>query len=319
MKQMVRGGVVLVVTAVVLAGRMEAQTATAAPSAKAPATKDRAASTGTAAPAAAETPLEKAVEAYLRNVYALGADVELTMSTPKESEVPGLLETTVNLKTADNTQSAKFYLSKDGKYLIRGEISDLSKDPLAESIAQIQTKGAPSLGDPKAPITLVEFSDFECPVCRSLHDVLRGLLPNYPQVRVVFKDYPIEILHPWARTAALAGHCAYEQDPAAFWKLYDAIYDHQDVISASNAWMKMTEYAGDALLNADTFRACLASPEAAAAVDASRANGQQLEVNSTPTVFVNGRRLLGADARLLEQYFQYELAKLKPASSGDKK
>ena len=271
-----------------------------------------------ATPAAPLSPLQKTIEAYLRNLYALGPDVELSVSTPKES-IAGLLETTVEVKSPENTQQAKFYLSKDGKYLIRGDVSDLSKDPLAETIAQLQTQDAPSMGDPKAPVTLVEFSDFECPVCRSLHDVLRGLLPNYPQVRVVFKDYPIEILHPWARTAALAGHCAHNQDPAAFWKLYDAIYDHQDIISAENAWMKMTEYAAQAGLNSDAFRTCLASPQAAAAVDASRQNGQQLDVNSTPTMFVNGRRLVGADAHLLEQYIQYELAKLKTKKVAEKK
>jgi protein-disulfide isomerase len=269
-------------------------------------------------PSAPQTALQKTIEAYLRNLFALGPDVEMSISSPKES-IAGLLETTVEVKTPDNTQEAKFYLSKDGKYLIRGDVSDLSKDPLAETIAQLQTQGAPSMGDPKAPVTLVEFSDFECPVCRSLHDVLRGLLPNYPQVRVVFKDYPIEILHPWARTAALAGRCAYSQDPAAFWKMYDAIYDHQEVISAENAWMKMTEYAAQAGLNSDAFRTCLAGPEAAAAVDASRQNGQQLDVNSTPTVFVNGRRLVGADAHLLEQYIQYELAKLKANRGAEKR
>jgi len=170
------------------------------------------------------------------------------------------------------------------------------------------------LGDAKAPVTLVEFSDFECPVCRSLHDVLRGMLPNYPQVRVVFKDFPLE-MHPWARTAALAGRCAYEQDPAAFWKVYDAIYDQQEVISASNAWSKMMDFATQAGLNSDGFKACMASAEAGAAVDASRANGQQLEVNSTPTVFVNGRRLIGADAHALEQYIQYELAQQKSSKN----
>ena len=269
--------------------------------------------------AAPLTPLQKSLEAYLRNLYALGPEVEMSVSAPKESEVPGLLETVVGVKTPENTQSATFYLSKDGKYLIRGEVSDLSKDPLAETRAMIQMKDAPSLGDLKAPVTLVEFSDFECPVCRSLHDVLRGMLPNYPQVRVVFKDYPIEILHPWARTAALAGHCAHAQNPEAFWKMYDAIYDHQDIISASNAWMKMAEYAADAQLNAEAFRSCMASQEAAAAVEASRANGQKLDVNSTPTVFVNGRRMVGADARTLEQYIQYELARAKGAGSTPKK
>jgi protein-disulfide isomerase len=273
----------------------------------------------TASPAsrssAAATGLQKRVEAYLRHLYGLGPEVQVTVSAPKESEVPGLLETTVDLKDGENSQSAKFYLSKDGKYLVRGEAADLSKDPLAETRARIDMKDAPSLGDPKAPVTLVEFSDFECPVCRSLHDVLRGMLPNYPQVRVVFKDFPLESLHPWARTAALAGRCAYQQDPQAFWKVYDAIYDQQELISASNAWSKMADFAAEAGLNPDAFKGCMASPEAGAAIDASRANGQLLEVGSTPTVFINGRRLIGADPKALEQYVQYELAQQKSSKN----
>jgi len=264
------------------------------------------------------TSLQKSVEAYLRHLYAFGPNVQLSVSAPKESEIPGLRETIVDLKDGDNSQTAKFYLSKDGKYLVRGEVSDLSKDPLAETRALIQMKDSPSLGDANAPVTLVEFSDFQCPVCRSLHDVLRDMLPKFPQVRVIFKDFPIEVLHPWARTAALAGHCAYEQDPKAFWKVYDTIYDQQELISASNAWMKMADFAGQAGLNAEAFRACMASPEAGAAIDASRANGQKLEVSSTPTVFVNGRRLVGADPHLLEQYIQYELAQQKSAKTSDK-
>jgi len=267
------------------------------------------------ASSSASKELQKNVEAYLRHLYAIGPNVQLTVSVPKDSEVPGLLETTVDLKDGDNSQSAKFYVSKDGKYLVRGDVSDLSKDPLAETRARIQMKDAPSLGDPNAPVTLVEFSDFECPVCRSLHDVLRGMLPNYPQVRVVFKDFPLEQLHPWARTAALAGRCAYQQDPKAFWKVYDAIYDQQGVISASNAWSKMGDFGSEAGLNPEAFKACMASPEAGAAVDASRTNGQELEVNSTPTVFVNGRRLIGADPHTLEQYIQYEIAHQKPAKN----
>ena len=79
---------------------------------------------------AVQTPLQKNVEAYLRRLYALGPKVQLTVSAPKESEVPGLLETTVDVKDGENSQAAKFYLSKDGKYLVRGEVSDLSKDPI---------------------------------------------------------------------------------------------------------------------------------------------------------------------------------------------
>ncbi len=263
---------------------------------------------------------QKNIEAYLRHLYAFGPDVVLVVGTPGESPVEGLLETTINLTIGENKQTVKFYISRDGKFLFRGDLSDMTKDPLAESRAQIQMKDAPSLGDAKAVVTLVEYSDFECPVCRNLHDVLRGMLPNYAgKVRLVFKDFPLEQLHPWARTAAIAGRCAYQQDPQAFWKMYDFIYDNQEIISAANAWTKMMDYAGQSRLDADAFKACMAGPEAGAAVNASRANGEQLDVNSTPTVFVNGRRLVGADPHLLEQYINYELAQLKSVNPADKK
>jgi protein-disulfide isomerase len=265
-----------------------------------------------AAPAAsAESPLQKTVEAYLRNLYAFGTDTTVIASPPKDIGVDGLQEVDVEVKLGENQQTGKVYVTKDGKYMFRGELSDLSKDPIAETRAQLQTKDSPSLGPANAAVTLVEFSDFECPVCRSLHDALRGLLPNYPQVRVVFKDFPLEQIHPWARTAAIAGRCAYQQDPKAFWKMYDLIYDGQELISAENAWGKMTDFAAQSGLNADTFKACMASSEAGAAVDASRANGIQLEVGSTPTMFVNGRRIVGADPHTLEQYIKYELDQRK--------
>jgi protein-disulfide isomerase len=269
---------------------------------------------------AAVTQAQKDIEAYLRNLYAFGPDVTLVVGPLKESPVQGMLETNIDVTVGENKQTAKFYVSKDGRFLFRGELSDMTKDPLAENVAQIAMKDAPSLGDPKAPVTIVEYSDFECPVCRSLHDVLRGMLPNYPgKVRVVFKDFPIEQLHPWARTAALAGRCAYQQKPDAFWKVYDLVYDNQELISAGNAWTKMTDYAGESALDVEAFKSCMASPEAGAAVNASRANGEKLDVNSTPTLFINGRRLVGADEHAIEQSINFELAKLRTKKSAEKR
>ena len=283
----------------------------------APAQQGKSTAAGPASQAPSQT--QKNIEAYLRHLYAFGPDVKLLVGPLKETPVEGLLETDIDVTVGENKEAAKFYVSKDGKFLFRGELSDLTKDPLAETRTQIQITDAPSLGDPKAPVTLVEYSDFECPVCRKLHDALRGLLPNYAgKVRVVFKDFPLEPLHPWARTAAIAGRCAYQQDHIAFWKMYDFIYDNQEIISATNAWTMMLDYAGQSGLNTEAFKSCMASPEASAAVDASRANGQQLEVSSTPTVFVNGRRLVGGDPHLLEQYINYELAQQKSGKNPEK-
>jgi len=266
------------------------------------------------------TQAQKNIEAYLRNLYAFGPDVKVIVGPLRDSAVEGILETNIDVTIGENKENAKFYVSKDGRFLFRGELSDMMKDPLAENRAQIRITDAPALGDPKAPVTIVEYSDFECPICRSLHDTLRNILPNYPgKVRVIFKDFPLDQIHPWARTAAVAGRCAYQQKPEAFWKLYDLIYDNQEIISAANAWGKMVDYASQSGLDADAFKSCVASPEAGATVNASHANGEKLEVTSTPTVFVNGRRMVGADANQLQQYINYELAKVGAAKSAEKR
>jgi len=267
---------------------------------------------------APQSELQKKIEKYLRHIYAFGPEVKLTIPEPKDSEIPGLLVTTVELVSGESHDTAKMYLSKDGKFLIRGDVSDMGKDPLEETRAKIDLASAPSTGSEHPTVTVVEFADFECPVCKNLHEQLRTILPNYPQVKFYFKDYPIEQIHPWAKTAALAGRCAFTQNPKSFWKIYDSFYDGQDLISAANAWDKAIDFAGQAGLDQAAFKSCLASKEAAAAVDASVANARTLDVSSTPTVFINGRRVVGADAATIERFIQYELANQKSASAAVK-
>jgi protein-disulfide isomerase len=261
----------------------------------------------------AQTPLQKNIETFLRHAFALGSDVQIVVGTPAEVGNSGLMETNIEVKTSQGSDKVKMYVTKDGKYLLRGELSDLSKDPMAENISKIRLDGAPVLGDPKAQVTIVEFADFECPVCRNLHDALRGILPNYPQVKLIFKDFPLDSVHPWARTASLAGRCTYQQNPQVFWKFYDYVYDQQDLITASNVYDKVLDFATQNALNKEAFKACLAAPQAASEVDANIANGNLLEVRSTPTLFVNGRRVVGADAHTIQQYIDYELAQSKSA------
>src|SRR5207245_7380007 len=87
---------------------------------------------------AASSQTQKNIEAYLRNLYAFGPDVQLVVGPPKETPIEGLLETTIDLTIEANKQTVKFYVSKDGRFLFRGEMSDLTKDPLAEARAEIQ-------------------------------------------------------------------------------------------------------------------------------------------------------------------------------------
>jgi protein-disulfide isomerase len=108
-------------------------------------------------------------------------------------------------------------------------------------------------------------------------------------------------------TAAIVARCAYQQNPDAFCRLHDAIFDNQDVISAENAWDKMVEFARDAGLQLDPFRACMASPEAKQAVEANASDARAVQIASTPTLFVNGRPLVGAEKEAIARYVDFEL------------
>jgi len=257
--------------------------------------------------------LQKKVEAQVRKLFALGPSFTIKVGTPAESQLPGLLTVNVEVASEGGSDSVPFYISKDGRYLMRGEIFDTTKDPFADTRAQITLAGAPFKGPANARVTVVEYSDFQCPTCRGLYSIIKAVQPQFPQVKFVFKDFPLEQIHPWAMTAASAGRCAYQQKPEAFWQLHDKIFDNQEIISATTVWQTMLDYARDAALDVDSFRACMSLPATKAVIQKSVAEGTKLKIANTPTVFVNGRRFIGADRQTLEQYIRFELAATAPA------
>jgi protein-disulfide isomerase len=244
----------------------------------------------------------------VRDLFAWGPNVKVKLGPLGPSASADFYVVPIEVTLNNQTESGEVYVSKDGKTLLRGEIYQMSADPFAANRAKIHTDGSPSRGPANARVTLVEFSDFQCPHCRELYEALKTIETRYPQVRIVYKDFPINQIHPWAETAAIGARCAFEQSPAAFWKVHNSIFENQDLISAENVWEKIVGYASDAGLNADTFKACLASPDAQKAVAANRAEGVAVGVGSTPTVYINGRPLVGGDTSTLEQYIDYELA-----------
>ena len=287
--------------------------ASAAAQAQQPA-KNQPAAQQPAPPSAASNAITPQVEAYLRKLYAWGPEFTLSLSPMRESGIPGLYELTVEVDKGGQKDSGTLYVSRDGRYLFRGELSDLTKDPLADTREKLHVEDSPTLGPADAKVTLVEFADFQCPACRQLHDGLKPLLGRYPQVRLVFKDFPLSQIHAWARTAALAGRCAYTQSPSGFWRFYDLVYQNQDLVSPENAWAKMLDYGSQEGLSKDDLKACMSRPETAQAVDRNFQQGQQLAITSTPTVFVNGRRAVGPDVTQIERYIRYELQSAQPAS-----
>ena len=243
--------------------------------------------------------LIKSTEAFVRELFAWSPAIKVQFGPLAQSSAADFYVVPIEVTVDDRKETGEVYVSKDGKTLLRGEVFDMSVDPYAANRAKIRLEGSPAKGPADPAITVVEFADFQCPHCRELYDTLKVMETKYPQIRFIYKNFPLQ-MHPWAETAAIGGRCAFEQSPQAFWKVHDSIFENQDVISTENVWDKLVAFASDAGLNADTFKACLSSPDAQKAVEAERAEGVALGVNSTPTAFVNGRPLAGGDPATLQ-------------------
>jgi protein-disulfide isomerase len=249
--------------------------------------------------AAEQTGFDKAtLEAYLRHVELWVPGVNVKIDDAKESkELPGFLEVTVHLSYNNATPPpVHYFMSKDGKKIFKGDVYDINKSPFQANLDLLDVKGAPSLGPANAPITMVVFSDFQCPMCKQEAEVIhKQVIEAFPtQVRVYFRDYPLESLHNWARAAAVAGRCVYKLNPAAFWDYHDWIYENQSYIGLDNLNSKLQEFATAKGLDSMQFSRCIENKTTDPEVKASMAIGNSLSLNSTPTIFVNGRRIDGA-------------------------
>jgi protein-disulfide isomerase len=175
--------------------------------------------------------------------------------------------------------------------------------------------GRPSKGPSDTPVTLVVYSDFECPHCRELARALSTKIePKYPRLRIVFKQYPLTQIHPWSMVAALAARCAYEQSPEKFWLLHDLIFENQSSFAPDNAREKLIGFAQQIGLDLVQFNTCLTSDQTWRAVQADVEEARALQIANTPTVFINGRRYLGGQPEAMQQVIDYELSQARPAA-----
>ncbi len=201
---------------------------------------------------------------------------------------------------------------------MQGAVYDIRNNPFQQQIDKLKTDGLPRLGKPDAPLTIVEISDFQCPFCKEEAKMLRdNLIGTYrTQVKMYFQDFPIEVLHPWAKLAAIAGRCVFRQNAEAFWQYHDWIFERQQEITAENFRSKLMEFAQGKSLDVLQLGRCLDKRETEAEIDRSIANARDLQVSSTPTLFVNGRMLTGRMAwPQLKSLIDFELERQKRAAA----
>src|SRR5579871_4183208 len=184
-------------------------------------------------------------EAYVRHLKVLESQIKVEVGDPKPSDMPGFSMVMVHASLGNASADFPFYVSKDGQKIVEGNVYDISQNPFKAQLDKLKTDLQPSFGTPGAPVVLVEFSDFECPMCKEEAKTIRdNLASSYPtQVRFYFETFPIDQLHPWARAAAIAGRCVFRQNANAFWDYHDWIFAHQDEINAGNLKDKVLEFA----------------------------------------------------------------------------
>jgi protein-disulfide isomerase len=268
--------------------------------------------------------LEHKVEVLLRQKAQLPPGSTIGIGPAQPSEVPGFSTIAVSFTSIEGTpsHSANFLISNDGKTVAQFTKYDISADPRA----LISPDGRPARGGPAAaPVLIVGFDDLECPYCARLHEsIFPAITQRYgDKVRIVYKDFPLD-QHPWALRAAVDVNCLGAQSPAGYWTLVDYIHAHatdvgsdpnakptpspdssqaappaeappDKTLDRANAQLdKLTREQGKAQkADAPKLEACIAKQDTTA-IDASKQIATALNVDSTPSLFINGEKIDGA-------------------------
>ncbi len=178
--------------------------------------------------------------------------------------------------------------------ILNDNITQIDKSKVTQGVdykvaqERLRFLNAPSIGNPDAPIVIVEFSDFQCPFCRQAFPILKQMVAKYSdQVKFVYADFPITEIHDMAIPAAHAARCANEQ--GKFWQYHDSLFQNQDNLSQS-AFLKLAEMND---LDMQDFATCMDSQKYVQDIQDQFQLGLELGVTGTPTFFVNGRRFPG--------------------------
>lgn len=305
---MARLGAIFVILFLVLAGA-----AFPVQSASSPQKKADKAATSKSKPAAAATaetakPAEKVdplspevvhrIQNEIRTHYNVPQQITISVAQPTAGGVSGYDDLAITLLGGSHPSTHEFLISKDRKTLAHMEKYDVSQDLMSK----IDLKGRAVRGNPNAKVTIVNFDDFQCPFCSRLHaNLFTTVFKDYAdKVKVVYKDYPLVEIHPWAMRAAIDGNCLAEQNNEAYWDFADYVHANQKLVagaSRTDAFSNLDNAAKTQAqkhqLDQDKLQACVQKQDESA-VRASMAEGDKLGVDATPTLFINGERFTGA-------------------------
>jgi protein-disulfide isomerase len=270
-----------------------------------------------AAPAStgfAPLPTEETINAFLFQMFGYDPTISWKVSDIHASEVPGLADVSVVLTNSQGSNQNRLLVSSDGKHAIAGDIMPFGAKPFEDARVKLD-KGVngPAKGAAKAVVTIVEFSDMQCPHCAKAAPGVDQLLAQEPDAHFVFQNFPLP-MHDWAEKAAGYVDCVGRSSAGgtsagandAVWKFIQKTFDEQANITASNADEKLKAIATASGANADEIAACAVKPDTQARIQASLALGRSVGVTGTPALFINGRNASGYPVEVQKKIVDFE-------------
>ncbi len=240
----------------------------------------------------------EAAKQGITSAELLAREVDKNVHEPTDQEVLAFYEANKSRITMPKEQAIvqiKPYLKRENLTKTRNEYVEKLKKEAGVSYTieplrtKIDTAGFPSLGPAAAPVTIVEFSDFQCTFCKAVHSTIEQVVKDFsPDVRLVYRQFPLSDLHPMAEKAAEASLCAAEQDK--FWQLHDLMFDEQGSLAVPDLKTKAAKLG----LNSAAFDTCLDSGRYAAKIKLDLNEGARVGISGTPALFINGRFYSGA-------------------------
>ncbi|MBI5597174.1 MAG: thioredoxin domain-containing protein, partial [Elusimicrobia bacterium] len=209
----------------------------------------------------------------------------------------------------ENSWSETLWVSDDGKHYLLGGFKDLSVHPDQERLAKMDLSGSPARGPKDAKVTVVQYTDFQCPFCSKGYELMRdGIMKEFAgKVRWVYKSLPLTSIHPWAEPAALAAECAKLQGTDMFWTLHDKLFENQREVTLENLDEKAAGYLKGAKADLKKFEACTEAKKTMAAVARDSAEADALGISGTPAFVVNGHFVSGADYGTIKRVVEESL------------
>ena len=244
--------------------------------------------------------LNRRIEVTVRTEFSLPQTYNVSIGARKQSAFSGYDDLPVTISTGGHSQVIEYLISIDNKKLARLNTFDLTKDPGSD----IDVANRPIRGNPAAKVTIINFDDLECPYCARMHEALfPSTLDRYKdKVRFIYKDFPLEEIHPWALHASVDANCLAAQNSEIYWGYVDYLHSHGDEVTGPDRDLKKSFAALDriarqeatiAKLDTTTLDACMAKQDETE-INNSLKEASVLGLDGAPALFVNGERINGA-------------------------